>query len=122
MKTRCEMKENELHLFCEEAEVCTVIEELQDNQVILHMNGALRSDILCFIEDELHALVMTNLSIVMDLREVSYLSVSMQQIFLQIQQKIDEKGAGSFTLIHSNEKIMREFEQTGLTDLLMIEP
>ena len=100
--------------------VLTVCEKEDDNLITLEMKGELRSDAAHEVQDELVALATVGINIIVDLSSVTYIAPTAQHIFLRTQQKIDSIGKGSLLLTGPAENVYREFEKSGLSELLMI--
>lgn len=101
--------------------VLTMQEEETDAGFILKLNGELRSDVAHDVYDEMIALLTVGANIIVDFRDVTYITATTQDIFRRVQIKSDELGKGSLTLCHLPPKILAEFESTGTSELLMIE-
>lgn len=101
--------------------ILTIHERETGNSITLDISGELRSDVAHDILDELIALATIGADVVVDLKEVTYIAPTTQHIFLRVQQKMDSIGRGSLTLKKPAETVYREFELTGVSELLMFE-
>lgn len=88
--------------------------------VLIMLGGAVRSDVSDCLEDELNAFVTLDADILIDTRQVSYVSVAAQQCFLRVQRYADRVGKGRLTLSIPDDKLYAQFEETGITELLQI--
>lgn len=114
--------EEESIIFEEESAIVLSIEEKSTEQgILLMMSGQLRSELAHDIQDELVALATVGVNIIVDLEKVTYISPTTQHVFLRTQQKIDAMGKGSLLLRKLSNEIYREFENTGVSELLLIE-
>lgn len=104
------------------AEVLSVREKESDDLVTVEMKGEMRGDTAHEVQDELIALATVGVNIAVDLSAVTYIAPTVQHIFLRTQQKIDSLGKGTLVLLGLSDTIYHEFEQTGLSELLMIKP
>lgn len=102
------------------AAVLTVTEKECDELVTVEMKGELRGDTAHEVQDELVALATVGVNIAVDLAGITYIAPTAQHIFLRTQQKIDSIGNGSLILTGLSDTIYREFEKTGISELLMI--
>lgn len=109
-------------LFCvDQKDVLTLKEFEKDGRVVMQVVGELRSDFVHDFQDELIALATVGADVVVDLKELSYLSPTAQHAFLSVQRKMDSIQKGSLTLCNLNDAIYQEFENTGASELLMIQ-
>ncbi len=100
--------------------VLTVCEKEADGVVTVEMKGEVRGDTVHEVQDELIALATVGVHIVVELSAVTYIAPTAQHIFLRTQQKIDAIRNGSLVLTGLSDAIYREFEKTGISELLMI--
>lgn len=109
-------------LFCvENKTVLTLKEYERDGSIVIQLSGELRSDFVHDFQDELIALATVGAAVIVDLKDLSYLSPTAQHSFLTVQRKMDSIQKGSLTLCNLSEAIYQEFESTGASELLMIE-
>lgn len=102
-------------------EVLAIQEAEADGNIILTVKGALGSEAVHDFQDELIALATVGANIIVDLSGLTYLASSAQHALLQVQQKMDAMGKGTLTLVKTPENIYREFERTGVSELLMFD-
>ena len=88
--------------------------------VAVVLGGAVRSDVSDCLEDELNAFVTLDADILIDTRQVTYVSIAAQQCFLRVQRYSDCIGKGRITLSIPDDKLYAQFEETGITELLQI--
>lgn len=99
----------------------TIQEEETEEAILLMIDGELRSDIAHDLLDELIALTTVGANIKVDFEKASYITPTIQHVFLRVQQKMDRLGKGTLTLRKLPQAIYQEFEATGTSELLMIE-
>lgn len=101
------------------------ITELQDEKeqdcIVVVLEGSLKSDTVHEFQDEMITLAIFGMNIKMDFAKVTYVSSACVQALLKIQQKMDNVGKGSLTIIKLPSQIRAEFDSTGISELLMIE-
>lgn len=98
------------------------IDEIQtDSGITMTLKGELRSDVAHELLDELTALATVGVSIVVDFSDVTYITSTILDVFLTVQQLMDSMHKGALTLRKLPEEIYREFEKTGTSELLLIE-
>ena len=108
--------------FCNDGNcVLSITESEQEGKIVMMLKGELRSDLVHDFEDELIALTTVGANICVDLQGLTYLSSTAQYSFLRVQQKMDRLHKGSLTLCNLTDDIYKEFESTGVSELLMIE-
>lgn len=110
-----------LYLMDGTEEVLSITETVENSQVLIKLRGTLRSDAEHELLDEMVMLTTLGMNLTVDVSEVRYISAACQQVLLTIQQKMDELGRGSLLLTKLPPEIMKEFEKTGLSELLMID-
>lgn len=101
--------------------VLTIHEKETEKSIVLVMKGELRSDAAHDVLDELIALATIGADLVVDLKEVTYIAPTTQHVFLRVQQKMDAMKKGSLTLKNFSDTLYREFEKTGVSELLAFE-
>lgn len=104
-----------------EAHVLTIAEQETETGILMTLSGQLRSDTAHDIQDELVALTTVGADVVVDFKEVTYISPTVQNCLLIVQQKMDSMGKGTLLLRGMPAEIYREFEKSGEAELLMIE-
>jgi len=121
MKLNYFIEDRTIHLTDEEKEILSIREDPEDSSVTVTLTGNLRSDAVCYMQDELDAFLSLGFAVIVDMSGLNYVSVTAQQAFLQSQQKADRLGKGSLTLRLPNDTLYAEFEKTGASDLLIFE-
>lgn len=102
-------------------DILSIREDPEKNTVLLTLTGTLRNDVAGYLQDELEAILSLGMTAMVDLSGVVYMSSAAQQVFLQIQQKIDGTGRGGLRLIHPTDAVYAELKQTGISELLNVE-
>lgn len=121
MKINYFIEDRTIHLSDENREVLTIREDPEESSVTVTLAGSLRSDVVCYMQDELDAFLSLGLAVIVDMDGLDYVSVTAQQAFLQSQQRIDRSGKGAMTLRLSNDALYAEFEKNGSSELLIFE-
>ncbi|MCR4906330.1 MAG: hypothetical protein K6A33_09635 [Clostridiales bacterium] len=98
-----------------------VIPDPAKREVLILLAGTLRSDVTGCVEDELNAFVTVDMDILVDMKEVTYVSIAAQQCFLRVQRYADRIGRGRMRLRVPDDALYAGFAETGITELLMIE-
>lgn len=101
--------------------VLTIEEKETDNGIVMTLNGELRSDVAHELIDELTALATVGVRILVDFSGVTYITSTILDVFLSVQQLMDSMGKGSLVLCKMPAAIYQEFENTGTAELLLIE-
>lgn len=101
--------------------VLTLVETVKGNAVEIRIEGNMRSDAKHFLGDELTLLVLLRRDIVIDMKKVTYLSAACSEVLLNTQRTVDETESGSMCLRNVPDRIYKEMQATGLSELLMIE-
>lgn len=99
----------------------SVRENSEGKNVLLHLEGNLRSDTAVFFKDELLALATTDSDVVLDCEGLSGISSSCQRALIEAQQLMDSIGRGTLTLVKVPSEIMDDFNSSGVAGALMIE-
>lgn len=115
------MKENAVLYLDGEQCVLEIREEEKDGKAWLYLKGELRSELTHDFQDELTALVIVGVPVVLDFQVLSYFSASAGDVLVEIQQKIDAMGKGELLIRNVPEAIYeKDFIKTGLAELLWI--
>lgn len=104
-----------------DALVLTMTEKETGNDVLITFEGELRSDTTHHIQDELEAYVSVGSRITLDFGAVTFVSASVLDALLDVQQLADFFQKGDFVLRNLTEEVYQTMDKRGLTDLLMIE-
>lgn len=109
-------------LFYEEEKLILTVEETEaEGGILMKLKGNLRSDTAHHIQDELDAFVTVGVKVIMDMKEVSFVSPSFLKGILDSQVLIDFFCKGELILRNVPAGTFRELKETGIADLLMIE-
>ena len=101
--------------------VLTIEESETENGIVMALKGELRSDVAHELMDELTALATVGVSIFVEFSGVTYITSTILDVFLSIQQLMDTMKKGSLVLCKMPPAVYQEFEKTGTAELLMIE-
>ena len=101
--------------------ILTIGEKEQENGILLTLTGELRSEVAHDLQDELVALTTVGANVVVDMAGVTYISSTVQHVFLTVQQKMDNMARGTLVLKAMTDEIYSEFDKNGTSELLMIE-
>lgn len=109
-------------VFSNGSDVVLVIEEEEtENGLTMTLRGELRSGVAHELLDELTALATVGVNVVVDFAEVTYITSTILDVFLSVQQLMDSMRKGELVLRRMTDEIYREFEKTGTSELLIIE-
>lgn len=115
-------KENAMIFKLGDKEVLRINEEIIDQMCLVTITGELLSSTTNDFFDEMAALVSVGESIRIDFEKVTYMSSSYMQSLLRIQLMMDKRNKGQeLCLFKIPDKIYKDFEETGTSELLMIE-
>lgn len=115
------IKDNSI-ILKERDEIILIMKETQKGDFIeISLEGNLRNDTRHFFGDELRLLVLLKKDLVIDMQGVTYLSAACSEVLLSIQKNIDDKECGSMCLRNVPAPILKEMQETGLDQLIMIE-
>lgn len=120
MSIQRKVENDTLHLFDGSTEILSIAESVEGNKVLIKLSGMLRSDTAHDFQDELIALTMLNMNMILDMSKVEYISSTCQQVLLAVQQKMDELGKGSLLITNMTPKLKAEFDSVGFSQLLDI--
>ena len=101
--------------------VLSMTEKEMDKDVHIAFEGELRSDASHHIQDELEAYISVGSRIILDFGAVTFVSASLLNALLDVQQLADFFRKGSLVLRNLSDEIYQAMDKRGLTDLLMIE-
>lgn len=101
--------------------VLTIHETENDTGVLMALDGELRSDVAHELLDELTALATVGVKVVVDFEKVTFITSTILDVFLTVQQTMDSMGKGTLLLTKMPTEIYQKFEKTGTAELLMIE-
>lgn len=110
-----------IHLMDGALTVLSMEEIMEPGKALVRFSGNLCSDTVHDVKDELMAMTMMGVEITLDLQQVQSICAACQHVFLQIQQKIDERGKGRLILTKLPDAIFTQLDEVGLTSLLEIE-
>ena len=104
-----------------EQTVLSIGEKEQENGILMTLTGELRSDVAHDLQDELIALTTVGANVVVDMAGITYISSTVQHVFLTVKRKMDSMKKGSLVLKAMSDGIYSEFDKNGTADLLLIE-
>ena len=102
-------------------QVLSILEEEREDGVLLTLRGELRSDVAHELLDELTALATVGVQVTLDFAEVTFITATILDVLLTVQQTMDAMGKGSLVLRKLKPDIYHQFEKTGTSELLIIE-
>lgn len=102
-------------------DVLTIREQLEQDQILITLQGELRSETALLLQDELESFLSLGLSVTLDFSGVTFLSHSALYTLLGAQQFSDTLRRGQIILKQLPASIYQEFDRNGLTELLQIE-
>lgn len=101
--------------------ILTVDETEVDGAIEMTLTGELRSESADHIQDELDAFTTVGMKVTVDFGGVTFVAPSFLNALLNSQQLIDFFRHGEIILKNIPEAVYREMDDTGITELLMIE-
>ena len=114
---------NDVLEICDEENniILSISEKLQDNVMNIKAVGQIKNEVAHDFEDEVMAALSVCKRIVLDFSKVTYIASMTLKVLLSAQRIIDESSDASLTLIHVKPEIMKVFNESGFSDILMIE-
>ena len=114
---------NDVLEICDEENniILSINEKLQDNVMNIKAVGQIKNEVAHDFEDEVMAALSVCKRIVLDFSKVTYIASMTLKVLLSAQRIIDESSDASLTLIHVKPEIMKVFNESGFSDILMIE-
>lgn len=114
---------NDVLEICDEENniIMSINEKFQDNVMNIKVVGQIKNEVAHDFEDEVMAALSVCKRIVLDFSEVTYIASMTLKVLLSAQRIIDESSDASLTLIHVKPEIMKVFNESGFSDILMIE-
>ncbi len=118
-----EVCEDGLNLIRSDGKVTATIREHIDNQdVTLQMSGELSGDVALDLLDEMTALHLAGKRIIVDLKDATYLSASVAEVFLKMEQRVEQKDPNqTLRIINVSRDLFNRFKKIGLHQSLDIE-
>lgn len=102
--------------------VLTADEKMVDGALLMTLSGKLRTDAAHFIQDELDAFVTLGIKVIVDLKDVTFITPTVLHAFLSTQQNIDMLGKGELRLRNAPEQVLSEMEKVAINaELLMMD-
>ena len=101
--------------------ILSMEEKQDDDGYRITLQGSLRSETLHNFQDELSAFASFGMDLILDLKGIEYVAPSCVDVLIQTQQRMDEIGKGSLTIVAVPDKILKEWDRNGITQVLMIE-
>ena len=95
-------------------------ERIEDGSVVFLLKGQFPGEIANDLWDELVSCIISGQGITLDLSAAEYISSSMMDVFLRIEQRMEAQGK-TMMLIHVPLHIYDLFKKRGLHELLEIE-
>lgn len=109
-------------LFYDGDALILTVDELDFNGgILMTLKGQLRSDTAHFIQNELDAFTTVGMKVWLDFKDVTFAAPSFLGALLNAQQLVDFFRKGEIILKNIPDPVYREMDETGLTELLMIE-
>ncbi len=97
----------------------TIIPEQKNKTMTLHIAGRLDTTTAPELEKVIGALPAEVTDLILDLKEVAYVSSAGLRVLLGAQKKMNR--CGSMKLTGVCEEVMEVFEMTGFSDIMVIE-
>lgn len=97
----------------------TINKNLNETELTLSLSGRLDTTTAPRLEMELKASLDNVDSLIMDFKELEYISSAGLRVLLSAQKVMNKQG--KMVIRHVNDTILEVFEVTGFTDILTIE-
>ncbi len=97
----------------------TITTEIKDKTAVLHINGRIDTVTSPELEKAIVATPAEITAIILDMKEVAYISSAGLRVLLSTQKKMNK--CGSMKLVGVCETVMEVLEMTGFADILEIE-
>lgn len=94
-------------------------EILQGKELTIELNGSLTSDTTHDFEDEIVAFSIMCDRIILDFKELTYISNSVIKVLLQLEHMMEAKD-GELIIKNMEGKVRTSFEEMGLEDVFYI--
>ena len=102
--------------------ILTVDEKMTESGLLMTLLGKLRSDTAHFIQDELCAFVSMGIKIIVDLKDVTFITPDVLRAFLATQQSIDSLGKSELRLRNISNQVLLEMDKAAINaEVLMID-
>lgn len=101
--------------------ILTVDELDHAGDILMVLDGQLRSDTAHFIQNELDAFTSVGVKVCLDFGKVTFVAPSFLSALLSAQKLVDHFHKGAILLRNIPDQIYQEMDETGITELLMIE-
>ena len=88
-------------------------------EIVLLISGRLDTNTAPVLEKTIREDIMENATLVLDMKELEYISSAGLRVLLSAQKRMQKQG--SMKLRNVREEIMEVFEMTGFADILEIE-
>lgn len=102
-------------------QVLSIKEEETETGILMTFQGELRSDVAHELLDELVAFATIGAAVVMDFEGVTFITPTILDVLLTAQQTMDRIGKGAMLLKKIPPQIYQQFENTGTSELIMIQ-
>lgn len=100
-------------------EAASLQEQMNDQGIQVAMTGYFTGELSNDLWDEIGSLIIAGQGITLHLGKTEYLSPSVMDVILRLEQRMEEKGK-FLLLTHVPEKIYADFKKRGLHELLEI--
>lgn len=116
------MNDDVLEIYDEENNILlSIAEELKDNVLNIKVSGQIKNEVAHDFEDEVMAALSVCKHIIIDFAGVTYVASMTLKSLLAAQRIIDDNADSSMTLIHISPDVKKVFNESGFSDILMIE-
>ena len=112
--------EDGIHFMENGTEKAAFLEKMEDQGILISLRGAVSGEMANALMDEMSALIVSGQGITVVLEETTYLSPSIMEVFLRMENKLEEKGK-YLRIIRMPQSIYNEFKARGMHELLEIE-
>lgn len=116
-----EVNGDEILLLEDGQQVLAIRESMENGAVTLTLSGKLTGACSHELQDELTTLALMKQEIVLDFKEVSYLSSSCTRVLQTVETLCEKTSGDCMRLVHVSKSIYDRLAQDGTADLLDIE-
>lgn len=96
-------------------------EEIQGGGILLTVSGQLNPETACHLCDEVDAYTTLHIPVIVDMQQVLSGSRELMEGLVACQLRIDAMNMGGLTLRNLPMSLYREFDESGIAELLIIE-
>ena len=116
------MNDNKLEIVDDHGKPIFSIEEKHEDGVLsIFVSGQIKNEVAHEFEDEVMAALSVCNTIVIDMKDTTYIASMALRSLLSAQQLIDEIDGASMTLVHVSKEVMKTLNESGFAEILAIQ-